>query len=37
MADLGELVSDRQSADRRRAGRKGFDRRRTDAPAGEEP
>lgn len=37
MADLGELVSDRQGADRRRAGRKGFDRRRTDAPAGEEP
>ena len=34
---LGELVSDRQGADRRRVGRKGFDRRRTDGPAGEEP
>ena len=27
---LGDLVSDRQSADRRKSGRKGFDRRRTD-------
>lgn len=29
---LGELVSDRQGADRRRAGRKGYDRRKTDRP-----
>ena len=30
IAALGDLVSDRQGADRRKAGRKGFDRRRTD-------
>ncbi|WP_310598949.1 FliI/YscN family ATPase [Desulfobulbus sp.] len=30
LAAMGDLVSDRQVADRRRAGRKGFDRRKTD-------
>ena len=33
---LGDLVSDRQGADRRRLGRKGFDRRRSDADEGTE-
>ena len=31
---MGDLVSDRQGNDRRRLGRKGFDRRKTDAPEG---
>ena len=35
MVALGDLVSDRQGADRRRGGRTGHDRRRTDAPTGE--
>ncbi len=30
---LGDLVSDREGAERRRPGRRGFDRRRTDLPA----
>jgi flagellum-specific ATP synthase len=30
IAVMGDLVSDRQASDRRRPGRKGFDRRRTD-------
>ena len=34
---LGDLVSDRQGADRRRAGRKGYDRRKTDTPAKDAP
>jgi len=33
IAAMGDLVSDRQVADRRRSGRKGFDRRKTDLPA----
>ena len=32
---LGDLVSDRESAERRRPGRRGFDRRRTDLPTDE--
>jgi|UPI0002DC376A flagellum-specific ATP synthase len=35
IAAMGELVSDRQGNDRRRAGRKGFDRRKTDMSADE--
>ncbi len=31
---MGDLVSDRQGNDRRRLGRKGFDRRKTDTPEG---
>ncbi|MBM9537433.1 FliI/YscN family ATPase [Desulfobulbus alkaliphilus] len=34
---LGELVSDRQGTDRRRAGRKGYDRRKTDQPVQDTP
>jgi flagellum-specific ATP synthase len=34
---LGDLVSDRQGGDRRRAGRKGYDRRKTDTPAKDAP
>lgn len=34
---LGDLVSDRQGADRRRAGRKGYDRRKTDTSAKDAP
>jgi flagellum-specific ATP synthase len=35
ITDMGELVSDREVTDRRRPGRKGFDRRKTDQ-AGDE-
>ncbi len=33
IADMGDLVSDRRGPDRRKTGRKGFDRRKTDIPA----